>query len=70
MAWVFAVSVVVFVVFLVLGSITGNVKMKSCWRIADPRCDALMRDAFSDGRTHQALPATRWSIPSCVYPAE
>lgn len=34
------------VVLLVVGSITGNVKMRSCCCIADPRCDARMRDAF------------------------
>lgn len=49
MAWVFAVPVVGFVVFLVIGSITGHVKVKSCCGIADPRCDARMRDAFLDG---------------------
>jgi hypothetical protein len=38
--------VAVFVVFLVVGSITGRVKMTSCCGIADPRCDARMRDAF------------------------
>jgi len=46
MAWVFAVPVVVFVGLLVVGSISGNVKVKSCCGIADPRCDARMRDAF------------------------
>ncbi|HET7173890.1 MAG TPA: hypothetical protein VFI30_06400 [Nocardioidaceae bacterium] len=45
----FAVPVMGFVVFLVIGSITGRVKMKSCCSIADPRCDARMRDAFPDG---------------------
>jgi hypothetical protein len=49
MAWVFAVPVVGFVVFLVVGTITGSVKMKSCCGIADPRFDARMRDAFFEG---------------------
>lgn len=48
MAWVFAVPVVGFVVFLVVGSITGRVDVRSCCGIADPRCDARMRDAFVD----------------------
>ena len=47
MAWVFAVPVMGFVVFLVIGSITGPVKMKSCGAsTSTPRCDARMRDAF------------------------
>lgn len=49
MAWVFAVPVVGFVVLLVVGSITGSVRMKSCCGTADPRCDARMREAFLDG---------------------
>jgi hypothetical protein len=46
MTWVFAVPVVGFVVFLVVGSITGHVKLRSCCGVAAPRCDARMRDAF------------------------
>ncbi len=49
MAWVFAVPVVGFVVLLVVGSVTGRVKARSCCGIADPRRDARMRDAFLDG---------------------
>jgi hypothetical protein len=48
MTWVFAVPVMGFLAFLVVGSITGHVKLKSCCGIADPRCDARMRDAFLD----------------------
>jgi hypothetical protein len=72
MAWVFAVPVVVFVVFLVVGSITGNVKMKSCCRIADPRCDARMRDAFSDEAYAQAVPPSHSMVdtPAESQPAE
>jgi hypothetical protein len=46
MTWLFAVPVLGFVAFLVTGAITGHVKLKSCCGIADPRCDARMRDAF------------------------
>jgi hypothetical protein len=46
-----------FVVLLVVGSITGNLKMKSCCRIADPRCDLLMRDAFPDGAYPSSPPS-------------
>jgi len=48
MTWVFAVPVICFLAFLVVGSITGHVTLKSCCGIADPRCDARMRDAFRD----------------------
>ncbi|HET9842254.1 MAG TPA: hypothetical protein VFQ01_09640 [Nocardioides sp.] len=59
MAWVFAVPVVGFVVFLVVGAITGHVKVKSCCGIADPRCDARLRGAFLDpaNATKPARPA-------------
>jgi len=49
MTWVFAVAVMGFLAFLVVGSITGHVTLKSCCGIADPHCDARMRDAFLDG---------------------
>ena len=52
---------------VVRGSITGNVKMKSCCRIADPRCDARMRDAFSDEAYAQALPPSHSMVDT---PAE
>jgi len=48
MTWVFAVPVICFLAFLVVGSITGHVSLRSCCGIADPRCDARMRDAFRD----------------------
>jgi hypothetical protein len=56
MAWVFAVPIVVFVFFLVVGSITGQVKMKSCCGIADPRCDARLRFRLCD---RQPVPPSR-----------
>jgi hypothetical protein len=71
MAWVFAVPVVVFVVFLVVGSITGNVEMKSCCRIADPRRDARMRGAFSDGAYPPSPPShSMVDTPAEGHPAE
>jgi hypothetical protein len=57
MAWVFAVPVAVFVVLLVVGSVTGRVRMTSCCAVADPRCDARMRDAFPPERPSSTLPA-------------
>src|SRR4051794_15734533 len=49
---------VALVVLLVVGSITGNVKMKSSCCISDLRCDPRMWDGF----LHQTLPATGWSV--------
>lgn len=40
--------VVAFLVLLVVGGITGRVKLKSCCAVADPRRDARMRAAFAD----------------------
>ena len=51
MTWVFAVPVMCFLAFVVVGSITGRVKLTSCCGISDPRCDARMRDAFLDEAT-------------------
>jgi hypothetical protein len=48
MAWLLSVPIAAFVVFIVVGAITGHVKVRSCCGIADPRCDARMRDAFRD----------------------
>lgn len=48
MAWVFAVPVMGFLAFLVIGAITGHVTLSSCCGAGDPRCDARMRDAFLD----------------------
>jgi hypothetical protein len=46
MTWVFAIPVMAFLVFLVVGAVTGHVKLTSCCSIADPRCDLRMREAF------------------------
>jgi hypothetical protein len=63
MTWVFALPVLGFLVFLVVGAITGHVKLTSCCSIADPRRDSRMRDAFLEDATeptgHPALPSSR-----------
>jgi hypothetical protein len=46
MAWVLAVPMVALVVLLDVGSITGNVKMKSSCCVSDPSCDPRMWDGF------------------------
>jgi len=48
MTWVFATPVLAFLAFIVIGSLTGRVELRSCCGIGDPRCDARMRDAFLD----------------------
>lgn len=48
MVQVLGAIVVAFLVFLVVGGITGRVKIKSCCAVADPRRDARMRAAFAD----------------------
>jgi len=64
MTWVFAVPVIAFLVFLVVGSVTGHVKLKSCCSIADPHCDARMRDAFLDGANTHEPPQSLDSRPA------
>ena len=49
MTWVFAVPVLAFLAFIVIGSVTGRVRLTSCCGVSDARCDARMRDAFLDG---------------------
>lgn len=56
MAWLFTIPVVAFVVFLVVGAITGRVKVVSCCSIADPRYDARMREAFADADHDESQP--------------
>lgn len=40
--------VIVFLVLLVLGAITGRVRSRKCCSVADPRQDLRMRGAFED----------------------
>lgn len=53
MEWVIASPVVLFIVFLVVGAVTGRVRMKSCCAKADGRSDLRMRGAFEDTATPQ-----------------
>ena len=46
MVIVLGVLVVVFLAALLIGAVTGRVKITSCCAVADPRCDARMRGAF------------------------
>lgn len=48
MAYVVGIPVLVFLVALVYGGLTGRVRMTSCCSIADPRRDLRMRAAFED----------------------
>lgn len=59
MAWVFAVPVMGFLVLLVVGAITGRVKVASCCGISDARCDARMRDAFETEPAPPSSPVAR-----------
>jgi hypothetical protein len=48
MQYVFGVPVLLFLVALVYGGLTGRVRMASCCAVADPACDLRMRAAFED----------------------
>lgn len=45
-----AILMIGFTAFLVVGALTGRVRLNSCCNIADPRNDARMRAAFEDER--------------------
>lgn len=46
MAWLLSIPMVALVLFLVVGAITGRMKVQSCCAVVDPRRDARMREAF------------------------
>jgi hypothetical protein len=46
--YVLGAVVVLFIVALVAGAVTGRVRMRGCCTVADPRRDLRMRDAFQD----------------------
>jgi hypothetical protein len=46
MQYVFGVPVLLFLVALVYGGLTGRVRMTSCCAVADPATDLRMRGAF------------------------
>ncbi|HET7430790.1 MAG TPA: hypothetical protein VFJ89_04725 [Nocardioides sp.] len=48
MAYVFGIPVLLFLVALVYGGVTGRVRLSSCCAVADPRRDLRMRAAFED----------------------
>jgi hypothetical protein len=57
MAYVLGIPVLVFLVALVYGGITGRVRLSSCCAVADPRRDLRMRGAFDDADSPE--PSTR-----------
>ena len=46
MPYVIGALAVGFLAFLILGAVTGRVRMSSCCTVADPRHDLRMRDAY------------------------
>ena len=48
MQYVFGVPVLLFLVAIVYGGLTGRVRMTSCCAVADPARDLRMRAAFED----------------------
>ena len=48
MQFVFGVPVLLFLVALVYGGLTGRVRLTSCCAVADPSRDLRMRAAFED----------------------
>lgn len=48
MEFVVGIPVLVFLLVLVYGGITGRVRLSSCCAVADPRRDLRMRAAFED----------------------
>ena len=56
MVIVLGVLVIVFLVLLAAGALTGRVRVTSCCAVADPRRDARMRGAFSEHLSDGAEP--------------
>ena len=48
MEYVVGIPVLVFLLVLAYGGITGRVRLSSCCAVADPRRDLRMRGAFED----------------------
>jgi hypothetical protein len=48
MEYVVGIPVLVFLLVLAYGGITGRVRLSSCCAVADPRRDLRMRAAFED----------------------
>jgi hypothetical protein len=51
MAYVFGVPTLIFLVVMVVGGLTGRIRLTSCCTVADPRRDLRMRAAFDDTDT-------------------
>jgi hypothetical protein len=51
MQYVFGVPVLLFLVALVYGGVTGRVRMTSCCAVADPAKDLRMRAGFEDDQS-------------------
>jgi hypothetical protein len=64
MVEVLGAVVAVFGVLLVVGGITGRIKVSSCCGIADPRNDLRMRGAFDDDRVPAELPDGKGPVHS------
>ncbi len=48
MAYVFGVPALIFLVVVVVGGLTGRIRLTSCCTVADPRRDLRMRAAYED----------------------
>ena len=48
MAYVFGVPTLIFLVVVVVGGLTGRIRLTSCCTVADPRRDLRMRAAYED----------------------
>jgi hypothetical protein len=64
MEYVVGIPVLVFLLALVYGGVTGRVRLSSCCAVADPRRDLRMRGAFED--LEQEQPSTRRSSEDVV----
>ena len=51
MTYVLAALVVLPVLILLMGALTGRVNVRSCCGVSDPAKDLRMRDAFTDERS-------------------
>ena len=56
MGYVVGIPVLVFLLVLAYGGITGRVRLSSCCAVADPRRDLRMRGAFEDLEQQEASP--------------
>jgi len=48
MQWVCGLAVLAFLVFMVVGALTGRVQARQCCAVADPHRDLRMSAAFDD----------------------